>query len=192
MGLRALRRLYRPSLPALPCSTHAVLHRPLQIYCTLFLAIATYGQLSNRFSGITRNNLQRGVVGKGAGQARRRRAREQRADGGTQRRRQALSRTQCGNLPSGNLPSDAKTAPEGPSRTAFRPRPTLGCHSAAGRPLSVASARESFARMSAQHPDTRQRDCPFVSRERRPPESPGAPHTSKGFLSEKSWPYTPP
>ena len=192
MGLRALRRLYRPSLPALPCSTHAVLHRPLQIYCTLFIAIATYGQLSNRFSGITRNNLQRG------GRRERCRPGEKEKGARAESRRwnpmtsAGPSRTQCGNLPSGNLPSDAKTAPEGPSRTTFRPRPTLGCHSAAGRPLSAASARESFARMSAQDPDTRQRDCPFVSRERRPPESPGAPHTSKGFLSEKSWPYTPP
>lgn len=36
-------------------STHAI--RPiLRIYCTLFLATATYAQLSNLFSGITRNN----------------------------------------------------------------------------------------------------------------------------------------
>jgi hypothetical protein len=172
MGLRALRRLHRPSLPALPCSPHAVLLRPLQIYCTLFLAIATYGQLSNRFSGITRNNLQRG------GRRERCRPGEKEKGPRAESRRwnpktsAGLSRTQCG-----NLPSDAKTAPEGPSRTAFRPRPTLGCHSAAGRPLSVASARESFARMSAQHPDTRQRGCPFVSRERRPPVfSAGAPN----------------
>ena len=36
-------------------STHAT--RPIfRIYCTLFLAEAAYGQLSNEFSGITRNN----------------------------------------------------------------------------------------------------------------------------------------
>jgi hypothetical protein len=128
MGLRALRRLYRPSLPALPCSTHAVLLRPLQIYCTLFLAIATYGQLSNRFSGITRNNLQRGVVGKGAGQARRRRAREQRADGGTQRRRQAFLVHNAETCPQETCPQMPKRRLRGPLVQHSVPKPTLGRH----------------------------------------------------------------
>ena len=105
------------------CSTHAI--RPIfRIYCTLFLAEATYGQLSNEFSGITRNNPRQ----------RRQRRREGREAQVLRGRVEAP----------GGIPGTQNA-------------------------LLVRSSCRSLPAIKKTAVKVRQRETPFVSRERRPP-----------------------
>ena len=123
-------------------STHAI-SPILRIYCTLFLAEAAYGQLSNEFSGITRNNPRQ----------RRRRRREG---------REAQVRRGRVEAP-GGIPG---------TRNALLVRSSW---------ISLPAIKKTAVKM-------RQRDCPFVSQERRPPGFRRAPQCAMQLSARRPRP----